>query len=89
MIGETVTLTCSVTLPTGVSGTTYFQWEGPGGVVLDWSQPSSGGREVLSELPITQITPSHVGEYVCTTILNGSVSNTTTIPPLQSNQLTT
>ena len=89
LIGETVTLTCSVTLPPGVSGTPYFQWEGPGGVALDWSQPSSGGREMFSELPITQIIPSNVGEYVCTATLNGSVSNTTTIPPLQSNQLAT
>ena len=89
LIGETVTLMCFVTLPPGVTGTPSFHWEGPSGVALSWSQPSSGRREMFSELNITQITPSHVGEYVCTATLNGPVSNTTTIPPLQSNQLTT
>ena len=89
LIGETVTLTCSVTLLSDVTGIPSFHWEGPSGVVLDWSQPSSGGREVLSELPITQITPSRVGEYVCTASRTGSVSSTIIIPPLQSNQLTT
>ena len=34
MAGDTVTLTCSVTLPHGVTGTPDFQWEWPGGVTL-------------------------------------------------------
>ena len=30
MAGDTVTLNCSVTLPTGVTGSPYFHWEGSG-----------------------------------------------------------
>ena len=30
MAGDTVTLTCSVGLPSGVTDTPDFQWEGPG-----------------------------------------------------------
>ena len=55
---------------------------------LNWTQPTFGEIEVFSELIISQIEPSHVGEYVCTAYLSGYVSNTTTIPPLHGTQHT-
>ena len=53
MAGDTVTLTCSVTLPNGVTDTPVFQWEGPNGVtdtpVFQWEGPSG-----VTDTPIFQ-----------------------------------
>lgn len=87
-VGETVTLTCSVTLPSGVTGVPVFQWEGPGGESLAATQSMSRRRRVSSELQLREISPLNVGSYTCSATLHGSVSNITTVPPLLSNQLT-
>ena len=70
MSGDNVTLTCSVTLPTGVTRTPDFQWEGPGEVTP--ADPTTNGQEVSSVLPLGTISTSQAGQYICTATLNGS-----------------
>ena len=78
MTGDTVTLTCSVTLPTGVTGTPDFHWEGPG--VTPPAEPTTDGQKVSSILKLGTISTSQAGQYTCTATLNGSsITNTTTI----------
>ena len=69
MAGDNITLTCSVTLPTGVTGTPDIQWEGPG----------VSGQMVSSDLTLSEITTSQAGQYTCTATLSGSVSNSVNI----------
>ena len=83
-VGHRVTLTCSLTLPTGVTGTPSFRWNGPSGNIYNFVQPYFTGRIVSHRLTLSQIAPSDVGEYTCTADLSGSVSTTTIIPSLQS-----
>ena len=71
MAGDTVTLTCSLTLPHGVPDTPEFQWEGPGGVTLT---PAAS-----SDLPLNDLTTSQAGQYTCTATLGGSINTSTTI----------
>ena len=76
MLGDLVTLICTVALPAGVTGTPSFRWEGPGGSIL--------GME--STLPIDSIRASGAGRYTCTINIGFfSVSNTTDIT-VQSKQ---
>ena len=89
MAGDTVTLTCSVTLPRGVTSTPDFQWEGPGGVTINLTASGSGdssgsgkafigsggGQTVSSDLPLNEITTSQAGQYTCTATLRGSITN--------------
>ena len=79
MAGDTVTLTCYVTLPHGVTGTLDFQWEGPGGVTLTPAASMTGGLTVSSDLPLNEITTSQAGQYTCTATLRGSINTSTTI----------
>ena len=77
MAGDTVTLTCSVTLPTGVTATPVFQWVGPG-VTPSPADPTTSGQIVSSDLTLSKIATSQAGQYTCTSvILNGP--NTTSI----------
>ena len=79
MAGDTVTLTCSVTLPTGVTGTPDFQWEGPG-VTLVPADPTTSGQMVSSVLTLDVIAASQAGMYTCTATLSGtSISSYITI----------
>ena len=71
MAGDNVTLTCSVTLPTGVTGTPYFHWEGPG-VPPTPADHTTNGQEVSSVLTLSTISTSQAGQYICTATLNGS-----------------
>ena len=80
MAGESVTLTCSVTLPDGVTGTPDFQWKGPGGVTA--GSTTSGGT-VSSDLTLSEVSTSQAGQYTCTATLYGSI-NTSTIITVQS-----
>ena len=58
--GDNVTLCCSISPPGGVSGTPFFQWEGPG--VND----SNIIRERLySQVLLNEITTSQAGVYNC------------------------
>ena len=79
MAGDTVTLTCSVTLPHGVTDTPDFQWEGPGGVILTPADSMTSGQTVSSDLPFNEITTSQAGQYTCTATLRGSINTSTTI----------
>ena len=93
MAGGNVTLTCSVTLPHGVTGTPEIQWDGPGGVTLNLTASgsgdssgsgqafiSSGGEQtVSSDLPLSEITTSQAGQYTCTATLRGSITTSTNI----------
>ena len=73
--GDSVTLTCSLSLPSGVTGTPVFQWEGPG-VTAD---PTSSGGAVFSILTLTNVSTSEAGLYSCTASLRGNISTNTTI----------
>ena len=58
--GDDITLNCSISPPGGVSGTPFFQWEGPG--VND----SNIIRERLySQVLLNEITTSQAGVYNC------------------------
>ena len=78
MAGDTVTLTCSVTLPTGVTGTPDFQWEGPG-VTPTPAGPTTSGQMVSSDLTLSEIATSQAGLYTCTATLIGSNSTSVII----------
>ena len=78
MAGDTVTLTCSVTLPHGVTGTPDFQWVGPG-VPPTPADPTTSGEVVSSDLTLSEIATSQAGQYTCTATLNGSVNTSITI----------
>ena len=75
MAGDTVILTCSISLPSGVTGTPVFQWEGPG--VID--DPTSSGGVVSSILTLTSVSTSEAGLYSCTASLGGNISTNTII----------
>ena len=79
MAGDTVTLTCSLTLPHGVTDTPDFHWEGPGGVTLTPADSITSGQTVSSDLPLNEITTSQAGQYTCTATLSGSITTSTTI----------
>ena len=79
MAGEPVTLTCSVTLPDGVTGTPDFQWKRPGGVTLAPADSTTSGQTVSSDLTLSEISTSQAGQYTCTATLSGSISTSTTI----------
>ena len=86
MAGDTVTLVCSVTLPSGVIGAPVFQWEGPG-VTPTPANPTTSGGMISSVLTFSEISTSQAGLYTCTVILSGS-NTTSTIITVQS-KLTT
>ena len=85
MAGDSVTLTCSISLPSGVTGTPVFQWEGPG-VTPTPDDPTSSGGVVSSILTLTSVSTSEAGLYSCTASLRGEIS-TNTIITVQSKQI--
>ena len=87
MAGDSVTLTCSVTLPDGVTGSPEFQWEGPG-ETPDPAAPSTSGQEVTSELTLSPIRMSQAGQYTCTASLGGLSWNISTDIDIQSESVT-
>ena len=80
MAGDTVTLTCSITLPTG---TPDFQWETPGETTPTPANLVTSGQMFSSALTLTEIVTSQAGQYTCTATLSGSV-NTSVILTIQS-----
>ena len=86
MAGDNVTLTCSVTLPTGVTDTPDFQWEGPG-VTLTPADPTTNRQEVSSVITLSTISTSQAGQYICTATLNGSSMTIATNVTVQSKLL--
>ena len=85
MAGDTVTLTCSLALPSGVTDTPVFQWEGPA-VTPTPDDPTSSGGVVSSILTLTSVSISEAGLYSCTASLRGNIS-TNTIITVQSKQM--
>ena len=81
--GESVTLTCSVILPAGVTGTPDFQLEGPG-VTPTPAAPTTSGQEVSSVLTLSAIATSQAGQYSCTATLSGSSVSTDLTVTVQS-----
>ena len=79
MVGDSITLTCSVVLPDGVTGTPDYQWMGPAGGVIDTATHSSNDQSVSSVLALREIAPSQAGEYTCTATLTNGPSNATSI----------
>ena len=76
MAGDRVTITCSVTLDEGVSGTLNFQWTGPG-QTPNPTASSTVGQVVTSRLILSAIKTSQAGVYTCSASLSGhSVSST-------------
>ena len=83
MAGDNVTLTCSVTLPTGVTGTPDFLWEGPG-VTPTPADPTTNGQMTTGNLILSEIATSQAGQYTCTATLNGTPVNASVIILVQS-----
>ena len=69
--GESVSLTCSVTLPGAVSGSPVFQWAGPGDTPTP-AAPSTSGQVATSTLTLSAVRTSQAGQYTCTASLEGS-----------------
>ena len=78
MAGDSVTLTCSISLPSGLTDTPVFQWEGPG-VTPTPADPTSSGGVVSSILTLTSVSTSEAGLYSCTASLRGEISTNTII----------
>ena len=70
MAGESVSLTCSVTLPGTVSGTPVFQWAGPGDTLTP-AAPTTSGPVVNSTLTLRAVKTSQAGQYICTASVEG------------------
>ena len=83
MAGESLTLTCSIILPAGVTGTPDFHWEGPG-VTPTAAAPTTSGQEVSSILTLSAIATSQAGQYSCTATLSGSSVSTDLTVTVQS-----
>ena len=69
--GESVSLTCSVTLTGTVSGRPVFQWAGPGDISTA-ADPSASGQNITSTLTLTAVRTSQAGQYTCTASLEGT-----------------
>ena len=76
--GNSVTLTCTISLPTGVTDTPSFQWEGPG-VTPTPTDPTSSEGMVSSTLVLHEVATSQAGLYNCTASLRGSIDNSTAL----------
>ena len=78
MAGDTLTLTCSVSLPAGIDGTPVFHWEGPGEIPTP-ANPTSSGGTFYSDLVIAV---SQAGPYKCIATLGGSIDTNITVTVL-------
>ena len=72
--GGSLTLNCSISLPSGIGHTPTFQWEGPEGN----QNPMLIERRV-SSLTVNDVQPADAGVYSCTVTLGGSITNSTTV----------
>ena len=63
MAGSSLTLTCTVTLPTGVSETPTVQWEGPG--LSATGSVGGSGNNYTSQQTLDPLTLSQTGDYTC------------------------
>ena len=66
--GESVSLTCSVTLTGTVSDSSIFWWAGPGDTPTA-AAPSTSGHNVTSTLTLSAVRTSEAGQYTCIFLL--------------------
>ena len=78
--GDDVTLSCSLSPPGEVSGTPFFQWEGPG---VNESNIIRG--RLYSQVLLNEITTSHAGFYNCS--VSHSLGYMTTYIPVNVNSM--
>ena len=79
MAGESVSLTCSVTLPGTMSDSPVFQWVGPE-ETLTPADPSTSGQVVTSTLTLSAVRTSQAGQYTCNASLEGTtLTNSSTV----------
>ena len=64
MAGSSLALTCTVTLPTGVSEIPTVQWEGPG--LSTTGSVGGSGSTYTSQQTLDPLTLSQAGDYTCT-----------------------
>ena len=83
MAGDSVSLTCSVTLPGTVSGSPVFQWAGPGDTPTP-AASSASGQVVTSTLTLSAVRTSQAGQYTCTASLEGSIVSSAVDVTVQS-----
>ena len=77
--GESVSLTCSVTLPGTVSGSPVFEWVGPGDTPTP-ADPSTSGQVVTSTLTLSAVRTSQAGQRTCTASVEGTtLANSSTV----------
>ena len=86
MAGESITLTCSVTIPYELNGIPEFQWEGPG-ETPDPAASSTIGQEVTSQLTLSAIRTSQAGQYTCTASLDKFDRSNSTVVSVQSKDI--
>ena len=85
MTGDTVTLTCSLTLFEELTVTPVFQWVGPSGVsVAETYQVTLGQTLFTSVLQLHWVKPSQAGEYICKSHIGGYTTSNSTIITVQS-----
>ena len=75
MAGDSVNLTCSVTLADGVTGTPNIQWL-VSVITPTPAAPIISGQDVSSVLTFSAIATSQAGLYLCTATLSGSFVST-------------
>ena len=79
-LGQSYTLTCDVSVTSGVTGTPTVQWVGPGS-----SAPiAAGGDFTVSStspytLTINPLRQSHAGQYTCRATVNGDTGTASVI----------
>ncbi|CAI8048275.1 Opioid-binding protein/cell adhesion molecule, partial [Geodia barretti] len=75
LAGGSVTITCSISLASGVIGTPVLRWEVPG--ATEFTKQNDGGSS--SNLTLSSISTSQAGVYSCSAFLDGSVAADTVI----------
>ena len=81
-LGQQYTLTCNVSVASGVTGTPAVQWVGPGS-----SAPiATGGEFTVTNtsttsyiLTINPLRQSHAGQYICQATVGGDTVTDSTI----------
>ena len=83
--GNDVTFTCSVILPSEVTDTPHFEWEGPGITTTTTDNVIRFGQEAVSEYTVHGIATYQTGQYYCFVSLHGNISTNMTIS-VESNE---
>ena len=79
MAGGSLTLNCSISLPSGIGHTPTFQWEGPEGNQNPTMSTPMLIEGRVSSLTLDDVQPADAGVYSCVATLGGSITNTITV----------